>query len=302
MARRGVSAQVLPPAAALRRIALRIDFHAHSRQRSFDSTSSYDEIAEECARAGIDVIVITEHDRLTPAAELPSPADAHGVRMIPGIEVSIGTWGHFLAVGAERVLDEEKHIRIGKAAILECLGRARRRVEGHGAEALSVPEFREVMTEEVASSIPTTATHDPLKFCRAVKAAGGFVSWAHPFVGNRLRKQLDTFAIARGSMSMVEFVAWLGDHDPLAGELLKEVDAVEGFNGMERGISSFLAQDLARALGTPVTAGSDGHTPGSYGSGWLDVETPSEGAPHDAPSLVHLLRTDVPGVTHLRWR
>lgn len=70
-------------------------FHVHTRRS--DGSGSLDSVAAAAARAGVEVVVFTDHGDLTRAAEPPSYRA--GVLCIDGVEISTAG-GHYAAVGA----------------------------------------------------------------------------------------------------------------------------------------------------------------------------------------------------------
>ncbi|MEN2743437.1 PHP domain-containing protein [Sinomonas halotolerans] len=68
---------------------MRIDLHAHSRVS--DGTETPAELVAAAARAGLDVLAITDHDSTDGWDEASAAAVAHGVALVPGMEVSCRT-------------------------------------------------------------------------------------------------------------------------------------------------------------------------------------------------------------------
>ncbi len=68
--------------------------HIHTTES--DGRDDIDAVAEAAARAGLDFIVIADHN-----VEPPRPKRSHGVLVVPGVELSTSD-GHVLAVGATR--------------------------------------------------------------------------------------------------------------------------------------------------------------------------------------------------------
>ncbi len=65
---------------------MRIDLHTHS-DRS-DGTDSPTELVENAARAGLDVVALTDHDATVGWDEAQAAADRVGVRLVKGLEIS----------------------------------------------------------------------------------------------------------------------------------------------------------------------------------------------------------------------
>jgi predicted metal-dependent phosphoesterase TrpH len=64
----------------------RIDLHTHSRWS--DGTSTVDELVAEARATGLDTIALTDHDTTAGWVDAADAARRHGVRVVPGIEVS----------------------------------------------------------------------------------------------------------------------------------------------------------------------------------------------------------------------
>lgn len=67
--------------------ALRIDLHAHST--ASDGMASPTLFAETAARAGLNVVALTDHDTVAGVAEAVAAAEPLGVRVVPGVELSV---------------------------------------------------------------------------------------------------------------------------------------------------------------------------------------------------------------------
>lgn len=77
---------------------MRIDLHTHSL--ASDGTDSPAEVMAQAARAGLDVIGLTDHDSAAGWAEASEAAAATGVTLVPGMEISTrceGAGVHLLA-------------------------------------------------------------------------------------------------------------------------------------------------------------------------------------------------------------
>lgn len=77
---------------------IRIDHHLHTSRYSPDSSIDPESLIEEARSAGIDVLVITEHDRLWPERELAELNRSGGPLILAGVEISAQE-GHFLVYG-----------------------------------------------------------------------------------------------------------------------------------------------------------------------------------------------------------
>lgn len=75
------------PTSAAPGAALRIDLHAHST--ASDGTASPALFVETAARAGLTVVALTDHDTVDGVAEAMAAAEPLGVRVVPGVELSV---------------------------------------------------------------------------------------------------------------------------------------------------------------------------------------------------------------------
>lgn len=78
------------------------DLHIHTTY-STDGTASVREALESAARAGLDVIAITDHDEVRGSLEARAISTEYGVQVIPGTEVSTKE-GHLVVLFIERTI------------------------------------------------------------------------------------------------------------------------------------------------------------------------------------------------------
>lgn len=76
-----------PHGASASAVALRIDLHAHST--ASDGTASPTLFVQTAAAAGLNVIALTDHDTVAGVAEAVAAAVPLGVRVVPGVELSV---------------------------------------------------------------------------------------------------------------------------------------------------------------------------------------------------------------------
>lgn len=83
------------------------DLHTHSL--ASDGTLSPRELVVAARAAGVDVLALTDHDTLDGLDEAQSAADAQGLRLVPGVEISV-TWSkltiHVLGLQVNRACPE----------------------------------------------------------------------------------------------------------------------------------------------------------------------------------------------------
>ncbi|GAB3029319.1 phosphatase [Nocardioides flavus (ex Wang et al. 2016)] len=65
---------------------MRIDLHTHSS--ASDGTDTPGDLVREAARAGLDVVALTDHDAMSGWAEAQQVADEVGITLVPGLEIS----------------------------------------------------------------------------------------------------------------------------------------------------------------------------------------------------------------------
>ena len=81
---------------------MRIDLHTHSA--TSDGTDTPAELVAAAARAGLDVVALTDHDTFDGLDEAVAAGESLGVRVVRGMELSCGRDGssvHLLAYGAD---------------------------------------------------------------------------------------------------------------------------------------------------------------------------------------------------------
>jgi len=79
---------------------MRIDLHTHSR--ASDGTDSPTELVVAAARAGLDIVALTDHDTMAGVAEAQSAGEQLGIRVVNGLELTCqyaGVTVHLLGYG-----------------------------------------------------------------------------------------------------------------------------------------------------------------------------------------------------------
>ena len=112
------------------------NFDLHNHSTASDGLLTPSQLMELGARLGVDALALTDHDTVEGLAEAAEAARVHGVRFVPGVEVSV-TWGettlHVVGLGIDAQhpvlragLDSIREGRFGRAALmaerLEALG------------------------------------------------------------------------------------------------------------------------------------------------------------------------------------
>lgn len=194
-----------------------VDLHTHSLHS--DGTEPPAIVVSEAARAGLDVIALTDHDVMGGWQEADDAGRRHGVSVVPGIEVSCiwrGISVHLLAylpdpqnpellaeLEASRASRETRLQRMVEgiaaagfpvtyAEVLELAGDGATLGRPHIADVLvrnGVFDDRDQAFQRVlASGGPFYVSHyapDPVRATELVAAAGGVAVMAHPFASSR---------------------------------------------------------------------------------------------------------------------
>jgi predicted metal-dependent phosphoesterase TrpH len=249
-----------------------IDLHTHSI--ASDGSLSPGDLIEEAAKRGLKALALTDHDTIKGLEEAKMAAKAKGIGFIPGIELEI-LWGqksegefHLLGLGIQRLTPSfmeavEELSRRRQRRNLEILDRMHElnvnvsydEVQAlSGGHSVGRPHFaallvnrRIVKNREQAFSRylgrgkPFYAPKEGLEFERAVeaiKSTGGIAVLAHP-------------------MSL--YVAW-GRLPELVKNLKSQgLDGLEAWHPTAKVRSCRRLEELGKALGLYVTAGSDFH-------------------------------------------
>jgi predicted metal-dependent phosphoesterase TrpH len=199
----------------------RIDLHTHSRASDGEFTAA--EVAARARAAGIGVWALCDHDTVAGLAEAGAAAAAHGIRLVPGIELSafldgkeIHLLGHFVDPAHPALRDFEdflaarRRVRMGEIVEkLAALG-VRIRVEDiekwsggktigrpHVARAIvetgAVGTVKEAFDRYLGEGRPAYVQRYRLEAdeaVRLVRGAGGTTTVAHPGVSRLERHDL----------------------------------------------------------------------------------------------------------------
>jgi predicted metal-dependent phosphoesterase TrpH len=242
-----------------------IDLHSHST--ASDGQYPAPEVAERASRAGVSVWALTDHDSLAALAPAAAAAARHGVRFIPGIELSvqfdrreIHILGHFVDPRSdtlrrfEDLLAEKRRLRMGE--IIQKL--ARLGVALHpddiekfsGGKTLGRPHVaRAILEKGIVGSVkeafdrflgegrPAYVGRYRLTAEEAITliaGAGGVATLAHPGVSRIERGDLERL----GALGLTGVETYHPDHNPSVREKY---------------------QRIAREFDLIATAGSDYH-------------------------------------------
>lgn len=251
---------------------MRIDLHTHSAVS--DGTDAPAQLVADAARAGLDVVALTDHDTAQGWDEAADAARAHGIALVRGIELSARADG--VSVHLLSYLPDSEHPALaGELARIrdDRLARARRIVERvavdfplawedvlaqtgpgttvgrpHIADALvargHVPDRSAAFATILRTGSPYYVPHyapDALAAIALVLDAGGVPVFAHPGARARGRIVSDATIAAMADVGLAGLEVAHRDNDPRQRERLT---------------------GLARELGLFTTGSSDYHGAG----------------------------------------
>jgi len=252
---------------------LNIDLHCHSSVS--DGVLSPAEVVARAAANGVHVLALTDHDDVAGLAEAGVAADAAGITLIPGVEISVSWGGQTVHIVGLRINPLHPELAAGLHSIrLGRMERARRMAADlarhgiagayEGADSYAAnkqmvgrthfarwlvaqghaPDMRTTFKRFLTPGHPGYVDHEWTSLENAVawiRASGGMAVIAHPgryaFKAHQLHVLLDAFRALGGEG--IEVIT--GSHHP-----------------SEYGKFA----DLARAFSLKASRGADFHAPG----------------------------------------
>lgn len=246
-----------------------IDLHVHSTFS--DGSMTPEELVELAAKAGITAMALTDHDGMMGIDRFMAACQQHGLRGIPGVEISIehsgGTLhmlGYFMDPHNSRLLEALARLRRGREErnqfILERLATlgmplawedvaslAKEDVVGrpHFAQAMItkgyVKKKDEAFDHYLGKGKPAYVERDRFtveESIELIRGAGGVPILAHPYTLNMGRRRLREF---------------------LAELAAKGLQGIEAYYSEHSHEQHRFCLNMARDLGWVVTGGSDFH-------------------------------------------
>lgn len=246
-----------------------VDLHTHST--ASDGTLSPAELAAEAHKTGLSLFAITDHDTVAGVAEAQQAGTAIGIRVLPGIEISV-EWQpgelHLLGLGidienktlcslmqyaqekrlernrkmiekfneAGIIIDEEKLVHIAGGAVIGRPHFAKYLVQEKKAKSI-----QDAFLKYLAKGRPFYIEKECLPLTEsieAIKAACGVPVLAHP-------------------MSL--YLSWGKLPETIAQFKEQGLVGIEAWHSGARYSECVRLQALAKDLGLIVTAGSDFH-------------------------------------------
>jgi predicted metal-dependent phosphoesterase TrpH len=243
-----------------------IDLHSHTNES--DGSCSPARLVQEAARAGVDVLGITDHDTFSGYDQALPEARARGVELVCGIELStklhdhsVHLLGYFLGDDGLRgfrdwVLEmqasrRERNVRL--AARLQELGFdiTVEEAQARGRGMTGRPHFAQIMVEKGYAASYRQAFDDYLD-----ESAKGYVYRHEPRFAEAVARILKSGGIA----SLAHPVRVKGDVAAMMPELCDAgLNAIEAYHSDHGAGETKLYLELAKRYGLMVTGGSDFH-------------------------------------------
>ena len=225
---------------------MRIDPHTHSA--CSDGTDTPTELMAAAARAGLDVVGLTDHDTTTGWSQAAAAVPATGVTLLRGTEISCAADGvtlHLLAylfdpqdaalrdafARARHSRDDRARRMVDRLAVdypitwqdvVEQTPQAVTIGRPHIADALvsagCFPDRSAAFAGPLATDSPYYVRHwalDPVRACELVRSAGGVPVAAHPRAARRQRRLVpDSVFAAMAEAGLAALEVDHRDHDP----------------------------------------------------------------------------------------
>jgi 3',5'-nucleoside bisphosphate phosphatase len=261
---------------------VRIDLHTHSI--ASDGTQSPAGVVSSAAKAGLDVLALTDHDTTRGWGEAAAAAQHHGIALVRGIEISCQHQGitiHLLgylqdpaAPGLLEELDRCRDSRQTRAQrvvellsrdlplswddVLDQVGPGATIGRPHIADALvakGIAASRDgAFADYLYGGSPYSAPHyasDPVRAVRLVAEAGGVAVMAHPFASRRGRVVDDSVIEAMAAAGMAGLEVHHRDHH--GGEVRHGLDLAASLDLFVTGSSDYHGAGKPNLLGENTT-------------------------------------------------
>ena len=259
-----------------------IDLHTHST--ASDGTQSPAEVLSSSAKAGLDVVALTDHDSTSGWDEAATAAEHHGIALVRGIEIScqhrgisIHLLGYLQDPVAPGLLEELDRSRVSRRTraqrivgllsrdlplhwddVLEQTHPGATIGRPHIADALVakgiVPSREVAFADFLYDGSPYYASHyapDPVRAVRLVGEAGGVAVMAHPFASKRGRVVDDFVIEAMAAAGMAGLEVHHRDHNP--EQVRHGLDLAASLDLFVTGSSDYHGTGKANRLGENTT-------------------------------------------------
>jgi predicted metal-dependent phosphoesterase TrpH len=245
---------------------MRIDLHSHSSVS--DGLDAPAALVRKMRDAGIDAFALTDHDTLQGLPEARAEAEAAGLELIPGAEVSADFEGrddvHILAL----FVDEKNDRFNARLAERQQIRRRRGEKMAENLIAAGYALDLDAIRQDVGDGV-WGRPHIARALVRGGHASSNddafdrFLGRDHPwFVPSAKWEATDVLQTIRqaGGVSSLAHAVWYRDAEPLVRALAAAgLDAIEVFHPDHGPEEEARFGALARALDLLVTAGTDFH-------------------------------------------
>src|SRR5437867_7238614 len=260
-------------------VMLRYDLHCHST--CSDGLLSPAEVVRRAAQRGVDVLALTDHDELSGLAEARATAQATGIRLVDGAELSV-SWRdvtlHVLGLGIDPgcpvLVDGLAAIREGRSRRAERIGAA---LASAGIQGAYEGAMRYVTSERLVSRthfarflvdaghvrdmkevfkrflVPGKPGHVPHAWATLSDA----IDWIHSAGGQAVLAHPGRYKVS--SHDMRELLSAFHDIGGDGIEVLSSSHTPEQYTQFAR---------FARVFGLRASLGTDYHGPGES---WVDL-------------------------------
>lgn len=262
---------------------MRIDLHTHSVVS--DGTQTPAEVIGAAARAGLDVVALTDHDSTAGLAEAAQAAQTLGLEFVPGIEISckdgpvsihmLAYWPELGDEGLRGTLGDTREARVGRAQemvdrisreyhltwddVVEQVGTGSTVGRPHIADALVArgyfPDRTAVFASVLSNSSPYYVQYgapDVRDVLRAIRAQGAVPVFAHPGANARGRIVPDFVIEQLVDAGLVGLEVDHRDHD--AGQRERLGELADRFGLVRTGSSDYHGSGKPNLLGENLTS------------------------------------------------
>lgn len=260
---------------------MRADLHVHST--ASDGTLSPAALVSLAADRGVDVIAIADHDSVDGVPEAIQAGIAHGVVIVPAVELSAAVGERSVHILGYFVDARNTELKVELAKLREArLARARSIVAALRSQGLNV-SMSEVLALSASGAVGRThiarALVDAGHAASISDAFGRLVGRGKPFYRPKeLRQPADVVRLIRAAGG-VPVLAHPGVSD--TGDLIEELvgyglAGIEAYHADHTPIQKQHFAALALQRGLLVTGGTDFHSPDAPNPDLGDVDLPHE--------------------------
>ena len=246
-----------------------IDLHTHST--ASDGTFSPAELAAEAHKAGLSLFALTDHDTVAGVAEAQQAGEALGIRVLPGIEISV-EWQpgelHLLGLGID--IENKTLCGLMQYAQKKRLERNRKIIEKFNEAGIVIDEEK---LAQLAGGAVIGRPHFAKYLVQEKKAKSiqdaflKYLAKGRPFYIEKeclpLTESIDAIKDAHGvpvlAHPMSLYLSWGKLPETIAQFKKEGLVGLEAWHSGARYGECIRLQELAESLGLIVTAGSDFH-------------------------------------------